>query len=59
MPDTGAMIKMIEASTGKLPLVIGKPNRHVIDTVIEKYSLKREELAMVGDRIYTDVMLGN
>ena len=58
MPDTGAMIKMFEASTGISPLVIGKPNKQVVDSIIEKYSLERDELAMVGDRLYTDVKLG-
>jgi HAD superfamily hydrolase (TIGR01457 family) len=58
MPDTGAMIKMIEASTGKTPFVIGKPNKQVVDSIIEKYGLERDELAMVGDRLYTDVKLG-
>lgn len=58
MPDTGAMIKMIEGSTGKTPLVIGKPEKHIIDSIIEKYDLKKEELAMVGDRLYTDIAVG-
>ncbi len=32
IPDTGAMIAFVEASTGKRPLVIGKPNRYIIDS---------------------------
>jgi len=31
MPDAGAMMAFIKASTGKEPIVIGKPNRHIID----------------------------
>jgi HAD superfamily hydrolase (TIGR01457 family) len=58
MPDAGAMIKMIEASTGKSPLIIGKPNKYIIETVMDKYNLKKEELAIVGDRLYTDIKLG-
>ena len=58
MPDAGAMMAFIKASTGKEPVVIGKPNRHIIDAIIDKYSLKREELAMVGDRLYTDIRTG-
>lgn len=57
-PDTGAMIKMIEASTGKLPIIIGKPNEYIINAIIEKYQLKRDEIAMVGDRLYTDIQTG-
>lgn len=58
IPDTGAMIKMFEASTGKLPLVIGKPYEHIIEAITEKYGLKKDELAVVGDRLYTDIKVG-
>lgn len=58
MPDAGAMMAFIKASTGKEPIVVGKPNRHIIDAIIEKYSLKKSELAMVGDRLYTDIRTG-
>lgn len=58
MPDAGAMMAFLKASTGREPLVIGKPNRYIIDAVLEKYSLKKEDLAMVGDRLYTDIRTG-
>lgn len=58
MPDTGAMIKMFEAATGRSPKVIGKPNKLIIESIMEKYNLQREEIIMVGDRIYTDIKLG-
>lgn len=58
MPDTGSMIKMFEASTGVSPVVIGKPNRYIVDAVIEKYKLKKEDVAIVGDRLYTDIKTG-
>ena len=58
MPDAGAMIAFIKASTGKEPTVIGKPNSHIIDAIIEKYNLKKSELAIVGDRLYTDIRTG-
>lgn len=58
MPDTGSMIKMIEYSTGKVPLVIGKPNKYIIDAVLEKYRLNLNDIAIVGDRLYTDIKTG-
>jgi HAD superfamily hydrolase (TIGR01457 family) len=59
MPDIGAMIAFVHASTGREPdLVVGKPNRMIIDSVAGKLGLKIEELAMVGDRLYTDIALG-
>ena len=57
-PDTGAMIKLFEGSTGITPLVIGKPNKYIVDAIIQKYGLKKEEIAMVGDRLYTDIKMG-
>lgn len=58
MPDTGSMIALIKATTGKEPIVIGKPNHYIIDAILEKYNLKKEELVMVGDRLYTDIRTG-
>ncbi|TCO67586.1 HAD-IIA family hydrolase [Marinisporobacter balticus] len=58
MPDAGAMIAMIEASTGKRPLIIGKPYQYIVDAITEKYHLNKEEIAIVGDRLYTDIKTG-
>ncbi len=59
MPDVGAMIAFVHASTGREPdLVVGKPNRMIIDALAHKYGLAIEEMAMVGDRLYTDIALG-
>lgn len=57
MPDTGAMIEMIFASTGIRPVVIGKPNKLIVDIIKSKFGYENNELAMVGDRLYTDMML--
>src|SRR6266498_1745387 len=59
MPDVGAMIAFVHASTGRKPdLVIGKPNRMIVDAVLQKYGYAIEEMAMIGDRLYTDIALG-
>jgi len=59
MPDIGAVIAFVRASTGREPdLVVGKPNRMIIDAASRKLGLKIEEMAMVGDRLYTDIALG-
>lgn len=58
MPDAGAIIKFIAASTGKNPLVIGKPNHYIIASLCEKYKVGKENMAIVGDRLYTDIALG-
>jgi len=59
MPDTGAMIKMFEAATGGItPKIIGKPNSLIIESILDKYNLKQDDVVMVGDRLYTDMKLG-
>jgi 4-nitrophenyl phosphatase len=59
MPDIGAMIAFVKASTGRDPdIVIGKPNRPMIDAISEKLQLSLDDMAMVGDRLYTDIALG-
>lgn len=58
-PDIGAMMAMIEASTGrKADLILGKPNPGIVEGLAYKWGLKNEELLMVGDRLYTDIMMG-
>jgi HAD superfamily hydrolase (TIGR01457 family) len=58
MPDAGAMAAFIQASTGKLPKVIGKPNKEVVESIASKYGLNKDDMAMVGDRLYTDIKTG-
>jgi 4-nitrophenyl phosphatase len=59
MPDVGAMIAFVRASTGREPdLVVGKPNRLIVDAAAIKMNLLVDQLAMIGDRLYTDIALG-
>ncbi len=58
MPDSGAMCALITASTGVEPRYLGKPFKETVDMVLEITGYQREEVAFVGDRIYTDVATG-
>ena len=59
MPDIGALIAAVAASTGRQPdTVIGKPNAPIVAALSEKTGLPVQALAMVGDRLYTDIALG-
>ena len=55
MPDCGSMISLLETSTGKRPFVVGKPNTLMIDYVSKKTGISREKMALIGDRLYTDI----
>ncbi|MCS6906654.1 MAG: HAD-IIA family hydrolase [Anaerolineales bacterium] len=59
LPDIGAIIAFVKASTGREPdLIIGKPYRQIIDELAIKLQIPLEDLAMIGDRLYTDIALG-
>ena len=59
IPDIGAMIAYVQAATGRLPdKVVGKPHAGIAQAVMEKYGVEASGLAMVGDRLYTDIALG-
>ena len=59
IPDIGTIMAFIEASTGRRPdLVVGKPNTGIVEAVLRRTGLQTHELAMVGDRLYTDIETG-
>ena len=59
MPDIGAMIACVAASTGRQPdVIIGKPYAPIVDALVERTGLPAHHLCMVGDRLYTDIALG-
>ena len=59
IPDTGAFLACIKTATGKDPeYITGKPYGYMVDAVMERTGLKKEEIAMVGDRLMTDIRFG-
>ena len=53
--DCGSICRCIESASGRKPdITLGKPDPNMLYGIMDKYSLKPEEVAMVGDRIYTD-----
>lgn len=56
--DCGSLTTCIEHATGRKPdIVIGKPNPDMLSGIRFRHGLKAEEIAMCGDRIYTDVAM--
>lgn len=58
VPDCGSVCDMVFNATGKRPVVIGKPSPLMPELAMEKTGFSKEETAVVGDRIYTDVKSG-
>lgn len=58
--DCGSICRCLEGAAGRKPdVVIGKPDPRMLDGILNKYGLKSEEVAMVGDRIYTDIAMAH
>ena len=53
IPDIGGMMKFLEITNGMRPShVFGKPSQTLLAPVLARF--KPEEIAVVGDRLYTD-----
>lgn len=58
IPDSGAICALLTASTGKLPRYFGKPYEDTLQIIEEFSGVAREDMVVVGDRLYTDIALG-
>ncbi len=59
IPDMGAIMAFIEASTGrKADIILGKPFGGIVREAQMRTGYQLHEMAMVGDRLYTDVATG-
>lgn len=59
MPDIGSTIAFVATSTGRKPdVIVGKPHAPIVHALAEKTGLPIESHCMIGDRLYTDIALG-
>lgn len=60
IPDAAAVIGALEGcSARKVELVAGKPSPMIVAVTLERLGLKAEDCLMVGDRLETDMLMGN
>lgn len=56
--DCGSICEALTAATGRRPTaVLGKPDAAMLTGILERHGLRPHELAMVGDRLYTDMAM--
>lgn len=56
--DCGAICTALKEATGRGPdAVLGKPSPQMLRGLLHKFNLRPENLAMVGDRLYTDIVM--
>jgi HAD superfamily hydrolase (TIGR01450 family) len=58
--DCGSICAALEKATGRVPsVVLGKPDAAMLRGILRRHNLKPEQLAMVGDRLYTDMAMAH
>lgn len=57
-PDVGALLDFFRRATGKEALIIGKPNHYMVEDAMERFGIAKEDMVIVGDRLYTDIRTG-
>lgn len=58
VPDCGSVCDMLFNVSGRRPVFIGKPQPLMPELAMERLGYKKEETAVIGDRIYTDIKSG-
>ena len=56
--DCGSICKCLEHATGRQPdITLGKPDPNMLIGILQQKQLQPDQIAMVGDRIYTDIAM--
>lgn len=56
--DCGSICKCLESATGRKPdVTLGKPDPNMLLGILQQKGLEPSQIAMVGDRIYTDIAM--
>jgi HAD superfamily hydrolase (TIGR01450 family) len=58
-PGCGSLIAAIQASTGIVPAVVGKPETLMFDTICKHLDVLPSDVVSVGDRLDTDIVAGS
>jgi len=58
IPDCGAIAAFLQASTGRMPLVIGKPGHGMLDIACKRMNASPQDFAIIGDHFATDMQMG-
>lgn len=52
-------MKAVETAAQREAFIVGKPNRFMFDCVAEEFPVEPARTIMVGDRLDTDILMGN
>ena len=58
--DCGSICECIAHATGRRPdITLGKPDPNMLSGILGRFGYEADEVAMVGDRIYTDIEMAH
>jgi 4-nitrophenyl phosphatase len=57
-PGAGAQLTAVAAAARVKPIIVGKPETHMIEAALERLGTARSETIMIGDQIPTDIQAG-
>lgn len=57
-PGAGCMVAAICGTTGREPIVVGKPSTFMMEFLLQKFHITTSKMCMVGDRLDTDILFG-
>lgn len=58
--DCGSICACLTHATGRTPdITLGKPDPNMLSGILHRYGYETDQVAMVGDRIYTDIEMAH
>ncbi len=58
IPDCGGICEMLRVTTGRTPCFAGKPDKGIVTLCMDQVEAEKDEVLVVGDRLYTDIACG-
>lgn len=59
IPGGGSLVAALATATGREPITIGKPEPHAFEAILRAAGVPAEASVMIGDRLDTDIAVGN
>ena len=58
VPGNGSFLKLMEAATETKPLIVGKPEPHMLEFIQQQGMYDKQDMILIGDNYDTDIMAG-
>lgn len=55
VPGAGSLVKLVEYATQQQPIMIGKPEKIIMEMALKRSGLRKDQVVMVGDNYKTDI----